>query len=85
VSHRDGQERGRDYFGATAFWYNIWTRWCWTRSTQTVYSVSYDDKFVPDDPNFEWVGVIEDDHYFYDFSTDDGHPKSAFLHRQRLP
>lgn len=64
--------------GTTVFWFRTWTRWCWTRSTQTVYDVS--SGWTIDDvaPFTYWRGINNKELGFYDYSTNDGHPRSAY-------
>jgi hypothetical protein len=66
--------------GSTGFWFRTFTEWCWTRSTQTVSGVATGWRFDEADWTYQWDGIINTDTRFYDFSTDDGHPKSAYLH-----
>lgn len=66
--------------GFTAYWFHTWTRWCWTRSTQVVYDVSTGWFLSDVDSQQYWRGIINSELGFYDYSTNDGHPKSAYKH-----
>jgi hypothetical protein len=66
--------------GDTLWKFSIWTDWCWTRSNQVV-SVNGHNWYIGSvDGNFQWKGLVNTQAYYYDFSTDDGHPKSAYYH-----
>jgi hypothetical protein len=62
------------------FTYHTWTRWCWTRSTQNIYDVTTGWDWVEDDPTVGWEGEVNREIIFYDYSTNDGHPRSAHKH-----
>lgn len=70
----------RTALGFTAYRYHTWTRWCWDRTPQVVSDVST-GWFISDiDPFFYWRGNINKELVFYDYSTNDGHPRSAYKH-----
>jgi hypothetical protein len=64
--------------GSTAWKFDVWTDWCWTRSTQVDSVNDYHWKIYDVDGQHQWDKIINQEHYYYDFSTDDGHPKSAY-------
>ena len=66
--------------GFTAYYYNTWTSYCWTRSTQTVYNVSNGWSITDVDPQQNWIGEVDKELLFYDYGTNDGHPRSAYKH-----
>jgi len=66
--------------GFTTYWFNTWTRWCWNRSTQVVYDVTHGWFLEDVDVVAEWQGIVKKELLFYDYSTNDGHPRSAFKH-----
>lgn len=66
--------------GARAYTYRTWTRWCWTRSTQTVYSTSVGWEIPYTDGFQYWRGEVGNELLFYDYSTNDGHPRSAYYY-----
>jgi hypothetical protein len=66
--------------GFTAYWFHTWTRWCWTRSTQVVYDVTTGWYISDVDSQEYWKGINNTELLFYDYSTNDGHPRSAFKH-----
>ena len=66
--------------GFTAFWYHTWTRWCWTRSTQNIYDVTTGWSISDVTANWWWLGEVNKELGFYDFGTNDGHPRSAYKH-----
>lgn len=70
----------RTTLGFTAFKYHTWTRWCWTRSSQVVSSVTTGWSISDVDSQFYWKGNVNSEFGFYDYSTNDGHPKSAYKH-----
>jgi hypothetical protein len=75
--------RRSSYLGALMFTWDTWTNWCWTRSTQTIYNVSHGQRFYPDTTFIDWQGVIDSEYGFYDYSTNDGHPRSAYKNWQQ--
>jgi hypothetical protein len=66
--------------GSTGFWFRTYTEWCWTRSSQVVRDVATGWRFDEADWTYQWGGFINSELRFYDFSADDGHPNSAYLH-----
>lgn len=67
-------------FGWHIYWYRTWTRWCWNRSTQTVYDVTNGYSF-DDVASFTfWKGETNNEFGFYDYSTNNGYPRSAYKH-----
>jgi hypothetical protein len=75
--------RRSSYLGALMFTWDTWTNWCWTRSTQNIYNVSHGQRFYPDTTFIDWQGVIDSEYGFYDYSTNDGHPRSAYKNWQQ--
>ena len=71
-------KEGKTALGFTAYQFVNQTHWCWTRSTQTVYNVWTDWFLGKFDSNYYWRGIVKYVHGFYDYSTNDGHPRSAF-------
>jgi hypothetical protein len=65
--------------GYTLYVYSIWTRWCWTRSNQVVYDVTT-GRSATGSAYVEWKGDTTDERLFYDYGTNDGHPRSAYKH-----
>ena len=56
-----------------------WSRWCWTRSTQVVSTPTHGYDYEIYDGVISWEGYVDGNTpLFYDFSTNDGHPKSAW-------
>lgn len=73
--------RATTYTGKTAYRYNTWTRWCWTRSTQRIHAGGSNGFFVSEADAFQyWRGQVASNRYFYDAGANDGHPRSAFYH-----
>lgn len=67
-------------FGEVLWKFHIWTDWCWTRSNQVV-DVNGKNWYTSDfDSTFIWQGLVNTQVYYYDFSANDGHPKSAYYH-----
>lgn len=69
---------GYSYLGKHVWSFVNWTRWCWTRSTQVVYNVTSGYLFEILDSQYKWSGISQTVKEFYDYSTNDGHPKSAY-------
>jgi hypothetical protein len=70
------------FTGTFAAKFQVWTDWCWTRSNQVVDVNRY---FREDDeaPGYHYNGLAyPPEHFYYDFSVNDGHPKSAFWHEE---
>lgn len=63
--------------------YNIWTDWCWRRSTQTVYSVTTGWNITNVKETMFWQRQLAVDRGFYDYGANDGHPQSAYLHHRQ--
>lgn len=72
------------YLGFVAWKFANWTHWCWTRSTQRVYNVSTGWQISDVDSQYQWDGIIKGGyiHGFYDYSTNDGHPYSAYKNQR---
>jgi hypothetical protein len=68
--------------GAFAAKWGVWTDWCWNRATQVV-SINAKGRDFDVAPCYSFDGVTDQDAYFYDFSTDDGHPRSAYHHHKK--
>lgn len=71
-------KEGKTALGFTAYQFVNQTHWCWTRSSQRVYDVWTDWFLGKFDSNYYWRGIEKYVHLFYDYSTNDGHPRSAF-------
>lgn len=60
--------------------WQIWTDWCWTRSNQVV---AVNDKGVSQEHDQFWsydgVKTEFNENHYYDFSADNGYPRSAYL------
>jgi hypothetical protein len=62
------------------YWYHTWTRWCWNRATQNVYDVST-GWYIDDVASFTfWRGENNNELGWYDYSTNNGYPRSAYKH-----
>jgi len=72
--------RGSTWLGATAYEFNTWTYWCWTRATQVTSNISVGWSISDVDSQYYWQGVVNTELDRYDYSTNDGHPYSAFKH-----
>lgn len=72
--------RASTVLGFTAYRFKTWTNWCWTRSSQVVRSVSTGWSITDVDSQQYWKGLVQTVNGFYDYSTNDGHPKSAYKH-----
>lgn len=59
---------------------NTMTKWCWNRATQVVSSVSPSWTISSVGSQQYWRGEVNFIPEFYDYSTNDGHPKSAYKH-----
>jgi hypothetical protein len=71
---------GETLLGFTAYRFHTWASWCWRRSTQTVYDVKT-GWFLSDVDSFQvWRGMVNREFVFYDYSVNDGHPRSAYKH-----
>jgi hypothetical protein len=67
-------------FGWHIYWYRTWTHWCWNRSTQNISDVQTGWS-IDDVASFTfWKGENNNELGFYDYSTNDGHPRSAYKH-----
>ena len=62
--------------------FTVWTDACWVRSTQTV-TWKHKGYDIWTDGNEEFLGIIQQNAWYYDFSTDDGHPRSAYHHMKQ--
>jgi hypothetical protein len=71
-------KEGHTALGFVSYQFVNQTHWCWTRSSQTVYDVWTDWFLGSFDPNFVWRGIVHYVHGFYDYASNDGHPRSAF-------
>lgn len=67
-------------FNEVLWKFHVWTDWCWTRSNQVVDVNGHSWYTSNFDQNFQWVGIVQTQANYYDFSTNDGHPKSAYYH-----
>lgn len=72
--------RAHTLLGFTAYVFHTWTRWCWTRSTQTVSDVTTGWTISDVDSQEFWKGIVNSELGFYDYSVNDGHPRSAYKH-----
>lgn len=60
--------------------FHVWTDWCWTRGNQVV-DVNGHNWYISDvDSQFQWKEIIKTTANYYDFSANDGHPRSAYYH-----
>jgi hypothetical protein len=71
-------KEGHTALGFVSYQFVNQTHWCWTRSSQIVYDVWTDWFLGSFDPNFVWRGIVHYVHGFYDYASNDGHPRSAF-------
>ncbi len=69
--------------GFTAFIFHTWTHWCWNRSTQVISDVQHGWYNSDIDSQHQWKGIVNTEFTFYDYSTNDGHPKSAYKNYQQ--
>lgn len=60
--------------------WQTWTDWCWTRSNQKITRATNGSKFIPDNDFLDWSGTVDSEIGYYDYSTNDGHPRSAYKH-----
>lgn len=67
-------------FGWHVYWYRTWTHWCWNRSTQNIYDVQTGWTIDDVAPFTFWMGENSNELIFYDYATNDGHPRSAYKH-----
>ncbi len=72
--------RASTTFGQTAYKFNTWTYWCWNRATQLVNKVPVGWSISEVGGTFDWRGLVRTELDRYDYSTNDGHPYSAFKH-----
>lgn len=73
--------RARTTLGKTAYRYNTWTRWCWTRSAQRIHrGVTYGWSISSVDPFQYWRGQVRKSTTFYDAGPNNHRPRSAFRH-----
>jgi hypothetical protein len=66
--------------GFTAYRFNTWTDWCWNRLTQVVSNVTTGWNISDVNNQEYWRGINNTEYDYYDYSTNDGHPYSAFKH-----
>jgi len=69
--------------GFTAYKFKTWTHWCWTRSSQNIYDVQHGWQISDVDSQFVWKGINNSEFGFYDYSVNDGHPRSAYKNYQQ--
>lgn len=67
--------------GFTAYWFNIWTSWCWNRPTWTVSDVNTGWHLDDVDPLFKWRGLIVDNQNFYQWQP--GYSRSGYRHEKQ--
>lgn len=70
------------WLGTFAAKWGVWTDWCWDRASQVV-SINDRGRDFDVAPGYSFDGVVDSAAYFYDFSTDDGHPRSAYHHHKK--
>jgi hypothetical protein len=72
------KNKSETVLGITVYHFNTWTRWCWTRSAGVVRDVT-SGWFISDvDSQYYWKGITNKELGFYDYSTNDAHPVSAY-------
>jgi hypothetical protein len=69
------------FLGAFAAKFGVWSDWCWARGGQRV-TLNRRGFDMDVGPGYSWDDVQQSSGYFYDFSTNDGHPKSAYHHHK---
>jgi hypothetical protein len=67
--------------GATAYWYNTFTEWCWNRADHAVSNVVTGHFFEDVDPNFIYRELLVQDERHYAWTQ--GFNKSGFWHERQ--
>jgi hypothetical protein len=67
--------------GATAYWYNTFTEWCWNRANHLVGNVVTGHFFEDVDPNFLYRELLVQDERHYAWV--EGFNKSGFWHERQ--
>lgn len=70
-------ESGHSTLGSQIWIFRNWTDWCWTRSNEVV-SMNSNSWSQDTDGPWGWDKIENHDQHYYDFSTDNGYPRSAF-------
>jgi hypothetical protein len=73
---------GTGNVGSNLYTYAEWTYWCWNRSSQTISNVSTGWSVSPG-TFVGWEGTVNAEKVFYDYGTNDGHPRSAYKHYRK--
>lgn len=73
---------GTGNVGSNLYTYAEWTYWCWNRSSQIVSNVSTGWSVSPG-TFVGWEGTVTVEKLFYDYGTNDGHPRSAYKHYRK--
>lgn len=66
-------------FGTLAYRLTEWTSWCWNRSRQNIYNVNTGWS-IKASTWYGWEGTVRTEKGFYDYSTNNGYPRSAYKH-----
>lgn len=69
--------------GFTAYDFKTWTRWCWNRSSQVVSDVTKGYALANVDSQQYWRGIVNKEFTFYDYSTNNRKPRSAYKNYQQ--
>lgn len=69
------------YLGFTAFWYRIYTDWCWNRADRTVDINRTDQYFTDVDPNYYYRELVS--HVEYKYAYVSGYNKSGHWHERQ--
>lgn len=67
------------FLGFTAYSFNTWTHWCWTRSNQNIYDIDHGFNISDVNATYWWKGINKDtdEWRFYDYAANNGYPRSA--------
>jgi hypothetical protein len=75
------RNRATTLLGSTAYRFNTWTYWCWSRQNRTISSVRTGWYLSDVDKQFVWREMIVDNtHYFSWYS---GYPRSGYKHEKQ--
>lgn len=67
--------------GFTAYYFDTWTRWCWTRSTARVYDVTHGWDIHSVDSQQYWKGIVNKETHLYDWKSGDS--DSGYYHMRQ--
>lgn len=73
--------RAKTVVGKTAYRYNTWTRWCWTRSSERIHRGVKTGWSISSVDGFQyWRGQVRKVTNFYDAGANNNRPRSGFRH-----